>query len=55
MPRKKTRSAAQKSVDPERISPELQARTERFARALGRIILTKIDPEAARRMAEDGS
>ncbi len=35
------------------VSPELQAGIDRFAKALGHLILVKIDPGAARLRAED--
>jgi hypothetical protein len=53
MPRKKAKSVPQKLGEPRQGSPELQAGIDRFARALGHLVLVKIDPEAARRIFEE--
>ncbi len=53
MPRKRAKSVLQKLDEPRQVSPELQAGIDRFARALGHLILIKVDPEAARQMAEE--
>jgi hypothetical protein len=45
--------APKRLIEPRRASPEHQARVDRFAKALGHLILVKINPEAARRMAEE--
>jgi hypothetical protein len=39
-------------IEPSQTSPELRAGIDRFARAFARILLAKLDPEAARLMAE---
>jgi hypothetical protein len=51
--RKRTKSAPPESPEVRQVSPELQAGIDRFAKALGHLILVKINPEAARQMAED--
>jgi hypothetical protein len=53
MPTKKGKPAPQKPCEPRQVSPELQAGIDHFAKALGHLILVKVNPEAARRMAED--
>ncbi len=53
MARQKAKSTPQKPVQLAPVSPELQAGIDRFAKALGHMILVRIDPEAARRMSED--
>ncbi len=53
MPREKAKSVPQRLDEPRQVSPALQASIERFAKALGHLILIKVDPEAARQMAED--
>ncbi len=47
------RAKPQKLDEPRQVSPDLKAAVDRFAKALGHLILVKIDPEAARRMSED--
>jgi hypothetical protein len=51
MTRRKTKP--QKLDEPRQVSPDLQARMDRFVRSLGHLILVKIDLEAARQMSED--
>ncbi len=53
MARKKVNPTPQKRDEPRQVSPDLQAGIDRFAEALGLLILIKVDPEAARQMAED--
>ena len=53
MTRKKRNPEPQKLDEPRQVSPDLQARMDRFVRSLGHLILVKIDPEAARRMSEE--
>ncbi len=53
MPRKRAKPISQRLDEPRQVSPELQAGIDRFAKALGHLILVKIDPEAARRMSEE--
>jgi hypothetical protein len=54
-PKKKPRPLPKKPIEPRQVSQELQTEIDHFAKALGHLIVMKIDPEAARRMAEDGS
>ncbi len=42
-------------MQPAPVSPELQAGIDRFAKALGHMILVRIDPEVARRMSEESA
>jgi hypothetical protein len=53
--RRRTRKkpAPARLVEPRRASAEHQARVDRFARAFAHILLVKLEPEAARRMAEE--
>jgi hypothetical protein len=53
MTRKKPRPAPQKLIEPRQVSPELQERVDRFAKSLARLILVRINPDAARQMAEE--
>jgi hypothetical protein len=53
MPRKRAKPISQRLDEPRQVSPDLQAGIDRFAKALGHMILVKVDPEAARRMSED--
>ncbi len=53
MLRKKVKLTPPKTDEVHQVSPQLQARIDRFAKAIGHLILIKIDPEAARRMSED--
>jgi hypothetical protein len=52
MPRKKVNPTPPKTDESHQVSPQLQAGIDRFAKALGHMILVRIDPEAARRMSE---
>ncbi len=52
MTRRKTKPTPQKLDEPRQVSPEMRARMDSFVRALGHMILVKIDPEPARHMAE---
>ncbi len=53
MARKKVHLIPPKTDEVHQVSPELQAGIGRFVRSLGHLILIKVDPEAARRMAEE--
>ena len=53
MAKPKVKSTPQKLDEPRQVSPDLQARMDRFVRSLGHLVLVRTDPEAARRMAED--
>ncbi len=53
MARKKVHLVPPKTDEVHQVSPQLQEGIDRFARALGHLILIKIDPEAACRMSED--
>jgi hypothetical protein len=48
-----TKPAPKKLIEPRPVSAELRAGIDQFAKALARQILVKIDPEAARWMAEE--
>jgi hypothetical protein len=49
----KPKPAPKTPTEPRPVSAELQAGIDKFTKALGHILLVKIDPEAARRMSED--
>ncbi len=53
MARKKVNPTPPKTDEVHQVSPQLHAGVSRFARALGHILLVKIDLEAARRMSGD--
>jgi hypothetical protein len=53
MNRRKTKPTPPKPAEVHQVSPKLQAGIDGFARALGHLVLVKVDPEAARRMAEE--
>jgi hypothetical protein len=55
MAQKKAKLVPQKLDEPRQVSPDLQAGIDRFAKALGHLILIKVDPEAARQMAEESA
>jgi hypothetical protein len=55
MPTKKRKPAPQKPSEPRQVSPEIRAGIDQFSQALAHIVLVKIDPEAARRTAENES
>ncbi len=53
MPRKRAKPISQRLDEPRQVSPDLQAGVQRFAKALGHLVLVKVNPEVARFMAED--
>jgi hypothetical protein len=55
MAKPKVKSTPQKPAQVAQVSPELQAGIDRFAKALGHMILVRVNPEAARRMSEDSA
>jgi hypothetical protein len=55
MARKKVNPTPPKTDEVHQVSPQLQAGVEQFVKALGHLVLVKINPEAARRMSEDPS
>ena len=51
MARKKVRKPQPvKPAEPRQLSPEMQARMDHFVKAMGHLILMKMNPETARRM-----
>jgi hypothetical protein len=42
-------------MQPAPVSPELQAGIDRFAKALGHLVLVKVNPESARQMAKESA
>jgi hypothetical protein len=53
MAQKKPRPSLQKLPEPRQVPPGLQANADRFVRAVGHLILVKVNPEAARLMAKE--
>ncbi len=53
MARKKLKATSPKPNEVRQVSPQLQAGVERFAKAIGHMILIRVNPEAARQMAEE--
>ncbi len=55
MTRRKAKPTPQKRDEPRQVSPDLKAGIDRFAKALGHMILVRIDPQVARRMSEESA
>ena len=52
MAKKQPKIAPRKPTGPRQISPDLQARMDRFVKAIGHLILVKVNPETARENAK---
>jgi hypothetical protein len=50
---RRTKPASSVPFEPSQTSPELRAGIDRFAKALAYLLLVKLDPEAARLIAEE--
>jgi hypothetical protein len=53
MERKRVKPTPPKPDEPRQVSPDLRAGIDRFAKALGHLILVKIGSEAAHWMSEE--